>query len=115
MCSEADPMIEIRGLAKAFSPTLRPLQGVDLDVETGSTVAFLGRSGSGKSVLLKAIVGLIEPDTGSIKIDGTEVLGSSREVMQAIRRKVGYVFQQGALYDSLTVGENLAFPLEKVL
>jgi phospholipid/cholesterol/gamma-HCH transport system ATP-binding protein len=108
-------MIEIRDLYKAFNAKLRPLQGVDLDVETGMTMAVLGRSGSGKSVLLKTIVGLIEPDRGSIRVDDDQVIGADGRTLQAIRRKVGYVFQNGALYDSLTVGENLAFPLEKVL
>jgi phospholipid/cholesterol/gamma-HCH transport system ATP-binding protein len=75
----------------------------------------LGRSGSGKSVLLKSIVGLIEPDQGSIRVDDDEVIGADHKTLQRIRTKVGYVFQNGALYDSLTVGENLAFPLEKVL
>jgi phospholipid/cholesterol/gamma-HCH transport system ATP-binding protein len=108
-------MIEIRDLYKAFNPKLRPLRGVDLDVETGMTMAVLGRSGSGKSVLLKSIVGLIEPDQGSIRVDDDEVIGADHKTLQRIRTKVGYVFQNGALYDSLTVGENLAFPLEKVL
>ena len=108
-------MIVIRKLFKAFSEQLKPLQGVDLDVESGTTLAVLGRSGSGKSVLLKSIVGLIEPDSGSILVEDDEVVGASSETLQRVRRKVGYVFQNGALYDSLTVGENLAFPLEKVL
>jgi phospholipid/cholesterol/gamma-HCH transport system ATP-binding protein len=108
-------MITIRNLYKAFSPQLRPLQGVDLDVADGTTLAVLGRSGSGKSVLLKSIVGLLEPDRGSILVDEDEVVGADRKTLLGIRRKVGYVFQNGALYDSLTVGENLAFPLEKVL
>lgn len=108
-------MIVISKLSKAFSETLRPLQGVDLEVESGTTLTVLGRSGSGKSVLLKSIVGLIEPDSGSIKVEDDEVVGADAETLQRVRRKVGYVFQNGALYDSLTVGENLAFPLEKVL
>ncbi|MBC8144952.1 MAG: ATP-binding cassette domain-containing protein [bacterium] len=108
-------MIVVRDLHKAFSATVRPLRGVDLDVELGTTLAVLGRSGSGKSVLLKSIVGLIEPDRGSITVEDDEVVGADRDTLLKIRRKVGYVFQNGALYDSLTVGENLSFPLEKVL
>lgn len=108
-------MIVIRNLSKAFSAQLKPLQGVDLDVESGTTLAVLGRSGSGKSVLLKSIIGLIEPDAGSIRVEDDEVVGANNETLQRVRRKVGYVFQNGALYDSLTVGENLSFPLEKVL
>jgi phospholipid/cholesterol/gamma-HCH transport system ATP-binding protein len=106
-------MIEIRNVYKSFSSEIRPLRGVDLDVGDKKNVVVLGRSGTGKSVLLKAIVGLLEPERGSIKVDGTEVVGASEKTLQEIRRKVGYVFQGGALYDSLTVGENLAFPLEK--
>ncbi|HVK40592.1 MAG TPA: ATP-binding cassette domain-containing protein [Candidatus Kapabacteria bacterium] len=108
-------MITIRNLHKAFSAQLRPLRGVDLDVADGTTLTVLGRSGSGKSVLLKSIVGLLEPDRGSIRVDDDEVVGADRALLLKIRRKVGYVFQNGALYDSLTVGENLSFPLEKVL
>ncbi len=106
-------MLEIRNLYKAFSAELRPLRGIDVDVPKGTTMVVLGKSGTGKSVLLKSIVGLIEPDQGSIKVEGEEVVGASPKTLQEIRRKVGYVFQSGALYDSLTVGENLAFPLEK--
>lgn len=106
-------MLEIRNLYKAFSAELRPLRGINVDVPKGTTMVVLGKSGTGKSVLLKSIVGLIEPDQGSIKVEGAEVVGASPKALQEIRRKVGYVFQSGALYDSLTVGENLAFPLEK--
>ncbi len=100
---------------KGFSAELRPLQGVTLSVEKGTMTVVLGKSGSGKSVLLKSIVGLLEPERGSIVVDGTEVIGADRATLQEIRRKVGYVFQSGALFDSLTVGENLAFPLEKTM
>ncbi len=106
-------MLEIRNLYKAFSADLRPLRGINLTVPKGTTLVVLGKSGTGKSVLLKSIVGLIEPDQGSIQVEGIEVVQASAKTLQEIRRKVGYVFQSGALYDSLTVGENLAFPLEK--
>lgn len=106
-------MIEIRNLYKAFGGGLAPLRGVDLDVQDKTTMVVLGKSGTGKSVLLKSIVGLIEPDMGSIKVDGTEVVNADQKTLFEIRKKVGYVFQSGALYDSLTVGENLAFPLQK--
>ncbi|MGE3801320.1 MAG: ABC transporter ATP-binding protein [Candidatus Kapaibacterium sp.] len=106
-------MIKIRNLHKAFSATVRPLQGVDIDVEDKKTIVLIGKSGTGKSVLLKSIVGLIEPDRGSIVVDDTEVIGANQETLQRIRHDVGYIFQGGALYDSLTVGQNLAFPLEK--
>lgn len=105
-------MIEIVDIHKSFG-RISPLQGVNLSVEDGTNMVVIGRSGAGKSVLLKSIVGLIVPEHGSIKVDGTEVIGTDHKTIQAIRRKVGYVFQSGALYDSMTVGENLAFPLEK--
>lgn len=107
-------MIELRDVYKAFGPHTRPMQGVDLDVPDQQTVVVLGKSGSGKSVLLKSIVGLLEPDRGSIRVDGVEVAGASMRMLLEIRKKVGYVFQSGALFDSMTVGENLAFPLIKV-
>jgi phospholipid/cholesterol/gamma-HCH transport system ATP-binding protein len=106
-------MIEIRNLYKSFGGGLAPLRGVDLDVQDKTTMVVLGKSGTGKSVLLKSIVGLIEPDMGSIRVDGTEVVNADQKTLFEIRKKVGYVFQSGALYDSLTVGENLAFPLQK--
>lgn len=106
-------MIKIRNLKKAFSPTLRPLQGVDIDFDEKTTTVIIGKSGTGKSVLLKSIVGLIEPDEGSILVDDTQVVRARAETLGQIRHDVGYVFQGGALYDSLTVGQNLAFPLEK--
>ena len=106
-------MISIRNLHKAFSPTLRPLQGVDIDFPKESTTVVIGKSGTGKSVLLKSIVGLIVPDDGSILVEDTQVIGARSETLAQVRHDVGYVFQGGALYDSLTVGQNLAFPLEK--
>lgn len=106
-------MIEVRDLYKAFSDTVRPLRGVSLSVSEKKNVVMIGKSGSGKSVFLKSIVGLLEPDDGSIVVDGTEVVDADIETVRQIRHNVGYVFQSGALYDSLTVGQNLAFPLEK--
>ena len=106
-------MIDIKNLHKNFSNRVYPLQGADLTLQEGTTTVLIGKSGTGKSVLLKSIVGLIEPDEGSIKVDGVEVVGASSKTLGELRRQVGYVFQGGALYDSLTVGQNLAFPLEK--
>lgn len=105
-------MIRITDLHKRFG-TIAPVAGVTLSVERGTTTAVVGRSGTGKSVLLKSIVGLIEPDRGSIRVDNVEVVGATLKTLERIRRKVGYVFQSGALYDSMTVGENLAFPLQR--
>ena len=106
-------MITIRNLHKSFSETIKPLQGVDLDIVEKTTMVLIGKSGTGKSVLLKSIVGLIQPDEGSIIVDDREVVNAPHSVISQIRHDVGYVFQGGALYDSLTVGQNLAFPLEK--
>jgi phospholipid/cholesterol/gamma-HCH transport system ATP-binding protein len=86
---------------------------VNLSAERGQTVVVLGRSGTGKSVLLKLIVGLLKPDSGSIRIDGQEVVGLEMDRLNAIRKKIGFLFQQAALYDSLTVEQNVAFPLTR--
>jgi phospholipid/cholesterol/gamma-HCH transport system ATP-binding protein len=103
-------MIEIRNLAKSFDDN-HVLQGIDLDVQQGSTVVILGKSGTGKSVLLKIIIGLISPDAGSVRIDGGEVTGMRRKELSRLRKSMGYLFQSAALYDSMSVRENLAFPL----
>ncbi|HUK60017.1 MAG TPA: ATP-binding cassette domain-containing protein [Stellaceae bacterium] len=102
--------IAVRGLRKSFGPKL-VLDGVDLDVHVGESLVVIGGSGTGKSVLVKCILGLLEPDGGSVKIDGAETLtlrGSERE---AAMRKFGMLFQGAALFDSLSVWENVAFGL----
>lgn len=104
------PAIELRQLHKAFgSQTV--LNGVSLTVRQRETVAVLGKSGAGKSVLLKLIIGLQKPDSGTIQIHGKPTAGLEHEQLDEIRMKVGYLFQEGALYDSLTIEENVAFPL----
>jgi phospholipid/cholesterol/gamma-HCH transport system ATP-binding protein len=105
-------LIEIRNVSKAFNG-LRVLEDVSLTVEKGTTVVILGKSGVGKSVLLKTVIGLIQPDSGSIRIDGNEVVGMDRKNLNELRKQTGYLFQGAALYDSMTVRENLAFPLER--
>jgi len=105
-------MIEVTDLHKAFG-TQPVLRGVQLAVARGQMLVVLGRSGSGKSVLLKCLVGLIAPDRGSIKIDGEEVVGLPLGSLNALRQRIGYVFQNAALYDSMTVEENLAFHLDR--
>jgi len=105
-------LIEARGLTKSFNG-LSVLRDVNLIVEEGSTVVILGKSGVGKSVLLKTIIGLIPPDAGSVMIDGQEVIGMKRKALDSLRRQMGYLFQGAALYDSMSVRENLAFPLER--
>ncbi len=104
------PKIRIRGLHKAFGPK-KVLTGLDLDVGARESVVIIGGSGTGKSVLLKCILGLLEPDAGSIQIDGEEVLGMSAAERERVNRKIGMLFQGAALFDSLTVWENTAFGL----
>ena len=106
------PMVAVCSLAKKIG-LQKILRGVDLEVRTGETLAIIGRSGGGKSVLLKHIVGLMEPDTGEIWIQGQNIIGMDERQLGAIRKKVGILFQGGALFDSMTVGENIAFPLRE--
>jgi phospholipid/cholesterol/gamma-HCH transport system ATP-binding protein len=103
-------MIDIRNLCTSFDgvPVLRD---VNLTVEKGTTVVILGTSGAGKSVLLKSIIGLMTPDSGSIRIDGKEIIGMDSEELYAVRRRMGYLFQGAALYDSMSVRGNLEFAL----
>jgi phospholipid/cholesterol/gamma-HCH transport system ATP-binding protein len=105
-----NPKIRIRGLAKSFGAN-HVLRGLDLDVPEGGSVVVIGGSGTGKSVLLKCILGLLEPDAGSIQIDGEEVVGSRGKKLAAFRAKIGMLFQGAALFDSLPVWENVAFGL----
>src|SRR3984957_9007946 len=100
----------ISGLHKSFGSQV-VLDGVDLTADRGQTVVVLGRSGTGKSVLLRLIVGLQQPDSGSIRIHGQEIVGLEMDRLNEIRRKMGFLFQQAALYDSLTVEENVEFPM----
>ena len=108
--SGATPKIRVRGLRKAFGPK-QVLDGVDLDVAEGTSLVVIGGSGTGKSVLLKCILGLIEPDAGVIEIDGRDVLRVPPGEAASIRAQVGMLFQNGALFDSLPVWENVAFGL----
>ena len=108
----APPMIEVRGLTKAIGEQ-EILRGVDFRVGKGETLVIIGRSGGGKSVLLKHLVGLMQPDAGEIFIDGENILGLNERKLAAIRLKVGILFQGGALFDSMTVEENIAFPLRE--
>jgi len=105
-------MIAVRALAKKIGEQ-EILRGVDLEVRTGETLAIIGRSGGGKSVLLKHLVGLMEPDAGEIWIEGQNIIGLNERQLGTIRKKVGILFQGGALFDSMTVEENIAFPLRE--
>jgi len=104
------PKIEVRGLFKAFGPK-KVLNGIDLDVGRAESLVVIGGSGSGKSVLIKSIMGIVRPDAGSIKIDGEETAGMTGAQRERILRKFGMLFQGSALFDSLKVWENVAFGL----
>ena len=102
--------IEVRDLCKSFG-SKHVLRGLNLTIEAGTSLAVIGGSGTGKSVLIKNIIGLMEPDSGSILIDGEDVVGMSPTERERVTRKFGMLFQGAALFDSLTVWENIAFGL----
>ena len=102
--------IEVRGLHKSFGPKV-VLNGVDLDVPAGESLVVIGGSGTGKSVLIKNIIGILQPDKGSIKIDDAEVIGMRTSEREGVMRKFGMLFQGAALFDSLPVWENVGFGL----
>ena len=104
--------LRVRGLTKRLGgqPILR---GVDLEVAAGQTLVIIGRSGGGKSVFLKHLVGLLQPDAGEIVVEGENIVGLSERRLAPLRRKVGILFQSGALFDSMTVAGNVAFPLRE--
>ncbi len=105
-------MIRIENLEKKLAGS-EVLRNVSLQVEKGEFVALIGGSGSGKSVLLKHIAGLMQPDAGHIWLDGVDLCSARKKTLEKIRRRYGFVFQGGALFDSMTIYENLAFPLEE--
>jgi phospholipid/cholesterol/gamma-HCH transport system ATP-binding protein len=104
------PLVEFRNVYKRFGP-LVVLDGISLSVARGESLVVIGASGSGKSVMLKHIVGLLRPDSGEVYFDGQRIDTLAESRLMAIRRRCGFLFQMGALFDSLTVGENIAFPL----
>ena len=106
----AEPKISVRGLRKSFGRK-QVLDGVDIDCRSGESLVVIGGSGTGKSVLVKCILGLLHPDEGSIHIDGTETVGLQRVARERLLQKFGMLFQGSALFDSLTVWENVAFGL----
>jgi phospholipid/cholesterol/gamma-HCH transport system ATP-binding protein len=106
------PVIEVRGLCKSFGQ-LKVLDHFDLTLYRGENLVVLGRSGSGKSVLIKCIIGLLEPDAGSIRVLGEDVLALNTLELDRLRARIGFLFQSNALYDSMTVRENLEFPLRR--
>ena len=112
MDSAGAPAIRVKGLSKSFGDQ-KVLDKIDLEVARGETLTVLGRSGTGKSVLLKLMIGLLKPDEGGIEINGVEVTGLPLDKLNRVRKTVGFLFQQSALYDSLTVEDNVAFPLRR--
>ena len=107
-------MIRIRGLKKRLG-SKQVLDGVDLDIEKGETIVVMGRSGTGKSVLLKHVIGLMEPDAGDIEVDGERIIGMPERELNEVRKRFGLLFQGAALFDSMTVGENVGLPLREHL
>lgn len=105
-------MIEIKNLKKKFGEN-KVLRGVNLNIDTGKTTVIIGSSGCGKSVLLKHIVGLLQPDEGEIFIDGEEITKMSEKEIYRLRNKFGFLFQSAALFDSMTVGENIGLGLKE--
>ena len=112
--SSDEIVISIKGLKKSFgSKTV--LKDINLEVKRGENVVVLGRSGQGKSVTIQCIVGMLTPDEGTLKVLGSEVSQMDEKELKELRTKIGFLFQSGALYDSMTVRENLEFPLTRVL
>jgi phospholipid/cholesterol/gamma-HCH transport system ATP-binding protein len=112
--STNEVVIEIKHLKKSFGKNT-VLKDINLEVKRGENVVVLGKSGQGKSVTIQCIVGMLIPDGGSLKVFGEEVAGLDDKELKALRMKIGFLFQSGALYDSMTVRENLEFPLTRVL
>ena len=108
----SSPMIVVRSLKKKIGQQ-EILRGVDLEIRTGETLVLIGRSGGGKTVLLRHLIGLVEPDSGEILIQDQNIIGMKERQLSSIREKVGILFQSGALFDSMTVAENIAFPLRE--
>ncbi|MCA1585795.1 MAG: ATP-binding cassette domain-containing protein [Acidobacteria bacterium] len=109
---DAAPAVELRNVTKSFEDR-RVLDGVDLRIPAGSGFCLLGRSGTGKSVTLKHIIGLITPDEGEVLVNGEDITALSSAELSRVRQKVGFLFQNAALFDSISVGQNVAFPMER--
>ena len=110
--SSSEPIISLKCISKSFGE-LQALTDVSIDVPRGRTTVVLGPSGCGKSVMLKHIIGLLRPDTGTVSFDGRRIERLSERDLVDIRTRVGFLFQKGALFDSMTVGQNIAFPLRQ--
>jgi phospholipid/cholesterol/gamma-HCH transport system ATP-binding protein len=108
-----ESVITIKGLYKSFGENNAVLKGIDLDVKKGENLVLLGKSGSGKSIVIKCLVGLETADRGEINVLGTNILDIDIDALNEVRVKVGFLFQNSALYDSMTVRQNLSFPLRR--
>jgi len=111
--TKVGPVINIKSLYKSFGKNTDILKGVDLIVKKGENLVVLGKSGSGKSVLIKCLVGLVAADMGELKVFDTDITKLNNQQLNAIRIRIGFLFQNSALYDSMTVRENLSFPLKR--
>jgi phospholipid/cholesterol/gamma-HCH transport system ATP-binding protein len=111
--AHTETVIEIKGLYKSFGANNDVLKGIDLTVKKGENLVVIGKSGSGKSVTIKCLVRLVDADKGEIKVFGTDVTKLNETALNAIRLRIGFLFQNSALYDSMTVRENLSFPLKR--
>ena len=105
-------LFEVRGLTKAFGPHV-VLSGLDIDIFAGEVITIIGESGSGKSILLKAMMGLLDADAGTIRFDGEEVTGRTEREWTQTRRRIGMLFQESALFDSLNVYDNVSYALQE--
>ena len=110
--ADGEPIISFRGVHKSFGDH-HILRGIDLDFERGRTTVVIGPSGTGKSVTMKLIVGLLRPEEGDVWFAGTNVPDAPERELMGVRRRIGMMFQDGALFDSMTVGDNIAFPLQR--
>src|SRR3954468_4891281 len=112
MAEEKQTLVQVEEVRKAFGAQ-KVLDGVSLALQTGETISVLGRSGTGKSVLLKIMIGLQQPDSGSVRMLGQEMNRLDPAQMAGVRKNIGFLFQQAALYDSMTILENVEFPLAR--
>jgi phospholipid/cholesterol/gamma-HCH transport system ATP-binding protein len=113
LTTPAPPVIDVRGLYKSFGAKNHVLKGVDLTVKRGENLVVLGKSGSGKSITIKCMVGLVRADRGEIRLFDTDIASVNPKALNSLRIKVGFLFQNAALYDSMTVRANLEFPLRR--